>query len=102
MYILGNVLLGTSAVLDTILFMLTILVIASVIISWVNADPYNQIVRIIRMTTSPVYSYIRKKIPTHFGGLDLTPIIVLLAIQFSQIAIVNSLRMFANNLLIGA
>lgn len=100
-YVLGNILLGLASVLSSVLFVLMIAVIASAVISWVNADPYNQIVRIIRSITEPLYKVIRKKIPTTFGALDLTPIIVLLIIQFSQIAIVDSIRMFATNLTLG-
>jgi YggT family protein len=59
-----------------------IIVIASALISWVNPDPYNPIVRFLRSATEPVYSRIRRYIPAVAGGIDFTPIIVILAIVF--------------------
>lgn len=102
MYILGNLLLGLASVANSVLFVYTIIIIASAVISWVNADPNNQIVRIIHMLTEPVYKKLRQKIPTTIGGLDLTPVILLLLIQFIQIAVISSISMFGFSLVHGA
>jgi len=67
------------------------IVIISALISWVNPDPYNPIVRFLRNATEPVYRKIRKYIPTYFGGIDIAPLIVILIIVFLQIFLVNSL-----------
>ena len=56
-------------------------VIAGALISWVNPDPYNPIVQMISKLTTPAYVFIRKYIPTSINGIDLTPIILLLALQ---------------------
>lgn len=61
-----------------------LVIIARVIISWVNADPYNPIVRFIYNITEPVLAPIRQLIPTERIGLDLSPLIVLLIIQLIQ------------------
>ena len=59
-------------------------ILARVILSWVAPDPYNPIVRVVIQITEPVMAPARKILPP-MGGLDLSPIIVLLAIQFLQI-----------------
>jgi len=64
-------------------------VIIAALITWVNPDPYNPIVRFLRAVTEPVYYYIRRYIPTTFGGFDIAPIILILALQFLQILINN-------------
>ena len=72
-------------------------VVAAAIISWVNPDPYNPIVRFIHNITEPVLYRIRTKLPLDFGGIDFSPIIVILGIIFLQNFIVSSLfRMSAS------
>lgn len=95
MFIIGNILIGIAAVLNSLCFLANILIIASVIISWVGADPRNQLVRLILQMTEPVYSAIRRKIPTTYGSMDLTPIIALLIILFIQNGIIPSIHQIA-------
>lgn len=59
-------------------------VIARALISWVNPDPYNPIVRFLHNATDPVFYRIRRILPLHFGGMDLTPIALLIALTFSS------------------
>jgi YggT family protein len=71
-------------------------VIASAILSWVNPDPYNPIVRFLRGLTEPVYYRLRRYLPfLVVGGIDLTPIVVILLIQFLQIGLVGNLMELA-------
>lgn len=55
------------------------IVIIRVILSWVNADPYNQIVQFFVRATEPVLSKIRQFIPP-VGGLDLSPLVLIFAL----------------------
>jgi len=64
-------------------------VIIAALITWVNPDPYNPIVRFLYSVTEPVYRFIRRYIPTTFGGFDIAPIILILALNFLQILINN-------------
>jgi len=61
------------------------IIIISALISWVQPDPHNQVVRILYQLTEPVYRQIRRKIPTIFGGIDLAPVIVIFILQFFEI-----------------
>jgi YggT family protein len=57
------------------------LVIIAALISWVSPDPRNPIVRFLRVTTEPLFRPFRRLLPpSRTGGLDLSPIFVLLAI----------------------
>lgn len=81
---MGYIINGFAFVLDLVLNLVQLLVIASIIISWVNADPYNPIVRTITSVTEPIYRPFRRfthKIP---GNFDWTPLVVILVIVFLQ------------------
>mgnify|MGYP000362438306 CR=1 FL=1 len=59
-------------------------VLARIILSWVAPDPRNPLVLVVVQITEPVMAPARKLLPP-MGGFDLSPILVLLAIQFLQI-----------------
>jgi len=67
-------------VLSTILDVYTFILIARALISWVSPDPRNQIVQWLYRLTEPVLAPVRRVIPS-FGGLDLSVLVVLIAIQ---------------------
>jgi len=74
------------------------IVIARVVISWVNADPYNPIVRAIVSVTEPVLYRIRRSLPVFGGGFDFSPLIVWAGIIFLQTFLVRSLADLAMRL----
>jgi YggT family protein len=57
-------------------------VIIAALITWVNPDPANPIVQILRRLTEPVYRKMREFFPTSFNGMDFAPIILILILQF--------------------
>ncbi|GFM35346.1 YggT family protein [Desulfovibrio psychrotolerans] len=94
--IAGNFLMGIAGILDAILSLYFWIIIASAVLSWVNPDPYNPIVRIIRGLTEPAFYRVRKWLPfTYISGLDLSPVVLLLGIQFIKMFVVRSLYQFA-------
>jgi YggT family protein len=73
-------------------------IIARAILSWVNPDPYNPIVRFLYNITEPVLGWVRRRVPLIFGGLDLSPLLILLAIVFLQRFLVTTLWDLAQRL----
>lgn len=57
------------------------IVIARALVSWVNPDPYNPIVRFLYNATEPVLARMRRILPLQFGGFDLTPIALLILLS---------------------
>jgi YggT family protein len=58
-------------------------IIAAALMSWVSPDPRNPIVMFLRRVTEPVLEPVRRLLPPwKTWGLDLSPIIVLIAIHF--------------------
>lgn len=92
MFVLVNLVEAIIYVFDTVLSVYSFAVIGFCLISWVNPDPYNPIVRFLRGITEPALWRIRKYLPfTFMGGLDLSPIILLLGIQLFKIIVIKSL-----------
>jgi YggT family protein len=95
MFIFGNVLSGIAEVLDVILNIYMWIIIVRALISWVNPDPYNPIVRILTQVTEPVLRPIRKLVPPHRVGLDFSPLIAALIIIFLRSALIKTLYRIA-------
>ena len=91
MIIFANVLAGIATVLDMLLGMVIFLVIARAIISWVNPDPYNPLVRFLNSSTEPMLKPFRRYIPLIGGTIDITPIVLLLTLYFLKAALVTTL-----------
>ncbi|MDH5764054.1 MAG: YggT family protein [Nitrospinota bacterium] len=98
MYVLSNLLSALAIVLDMALTLYMWIIIIRALLSWVNPDPYNPIVQFLNSITEPLLHRIRKAVPMPGIGLDLSPIIVILAIIFLQAFLVQSLKMAALNL----
>jgi YggT family protein len=96
MFLFANFLIAAASVLGMLITLYTYVIIARAIISWVNPDPYNPIVRFLYNVTEPVLYRVRRTIPfAYAGGLDFSPLIVLLALYFLQLFLVRSLQDFA-------
>ena len=99
MYVFGQFLLAVARVVGVVLDVYTWVVIIAVVLSWVNADPYNPIVQAIRSVTEPVFRWVRRRVPfAVVGMLDLSPFLVLLGVYFLKIFLVNSLVLTAYRL----
>ena len=69
------------------------IIIAAALMSWVSPDPRNPIVMFLRQVTEPVLNPVRRLLPPwRTGGLDLSPLIVLLVIQFVDRVVLRSVR----------
>ena len=92
MVLVGNILLALAKIVelaDGLLTLYKYILIASVIISWVNADPYNPIVNFIHRATEPLLRRIRRHMPDT-GMLDLSPLVAFAAIYVLQIIVFNT------------
>lgn len=99
MYLLGYFVLAVANILNIALMAFMWIVIARAVLSWVNPDPYNPIVRFIHNVTEPVLYWVRRRLPVSLGGIDFSPVLVILAIYFLRSFVVNSLLRFSGSLL---
>ena len=99
MFVFGYFVMAIAKILNLVLLCFMWIVIARAVLSWVNPDPFNPIVRLIHNITEPVLYRIRALLPASFGGIDFSPIIVILVVIFLQTFFVNSLLRFSSSLL---
>jgi len=98
MLVFRNLLIAVATVFDYVLVIFMFITIARAVLSWVSPDPYNPIVRFIHNVTEPVLYQIRKRLPLMYGGIDFSPIVVILIIIFLRIFVVDSLEGLAESL----
>lgn len=98
MFAVGNLIAALASILDLALTIYMWVIIARALLSWVNPDPFNPIVQFLYKITEPVLGWVRERVPVVFGGLDLGPLLVLLAIIFLQRFLVATLFELARRL----
>lgn len=91
MFVLSNFIVAVARVIDIVLTVYMWIIIFRALISWVNPDPYNQIVIFLYRITEPVLAPIRRLIPMRNLGMDFSPVIVLLIIIFLKYFLVEVL-----------
>ncbi|HFQ80258.1 MAG TPA: YggT family protein [Desulfobacterales bacterium] len=95
MFVFANFLNAVATLVDFVLSAYMWVVIGRAVISWVNADPYNPIVRFLYDITEPVLARIRRFLPVAGGGIDFSPMVLILAIIFLQSFLVPTLHRLA-------
>lgn len=95
MFMISNFLFALAKLVEILLGVYMWIVIGRAILSWVNPDPYNPIVRFLHEVTEPVLSRIRRMIPAISGGIDFSPMILILAIYFLMSFLVPTLKHMA-------
>jgi YggT family protein len=91
MFFVGNFLAAVASVLNMLLSAYMWIIIIRALVSWVNPDPYNPIVQFLRLATDPLLYRVRRWVPSSFGGIDFSPLIVIAGIVFLQTFVVQSL-----------
>lgn len=96
MIVLANTLGAVAMVLDSLLNLYFWVVIIAAVLTWVRPDPYNPVVHTLRLLTEPVFYRVRKWLPfTYMSGLDLSPVVVLLAIELVNRIVIASMAQYA-------
>ncbi|MBT3182220.1 MAG: YggT family protein [Deltaproteobacteria bacterium] len=97
MSFLGYIILAIAKVLGLIINIYTMIVIIAALISWVNPDPYNPIVKILYGLTQPAFRLVRRCMPRALQSIriDISPIIVLIILVILETFLVNSLLQVA-------
>lgn len=96
MFVLGNLILALATVINIGLTIYMWIVIIRALISWVSPNPYNPIVQFLHRATEPVLWRVRRLLPFGGIGIDFSPIIVILAIYFLKLFLVQTLIQLAH------
>lgn len=82
MFVFGNLFNALAMLLDFVFQGLMLVLLVNALLSWVRPDPSNPIVMFLDRVSDVVCDPIRRLFPTVFGGLDVAPLIAMVAIQF--------------------
>jgi YggT family protein len=89
-FVLSDLLWAVARLLDYVFWAYLWIVVIRALLSWVNPDPWNPIVRFLYQATEPVLRPIRRRLP--MSGIDFSPMVVILAIYFLQWFLVRALE----------
>ena len=67
-------------------------IIIQAILSWVNPDPYNPVYSLLSSITAPLLRPVQRMMPS-MGGLDLSPMVVLIALMFLKKLVIYLFQM---------
>jgi YggT family protein len=95
MFVIGNFLNSLAVVIHIVLNLYMWILIARAVLSWVSPDPYNPIVRFLYNVTDPLLYRVRQMLPLQFGGVDLSPMVIIIAIIFLDSFLVRTLQQLA-------
>ena len=98
MFVLGNLLNAIAWVLDNVITLYLFIIVIHALLSWVRPDPFNPIVRILAMLSDFILDPIRRLIPMHSLGIDLSPIVAVLFLYFTKLFVVQTLHDLANRM----
>ena len=69
-----------AAIFAMLVQLYSLIILARILMSWVNIDPYSPLARAIYDLTEPVLAPVRNLLPPA-GGLDFSPIIVIILLN---------------------
>jgi len=95
MFVAQNFLMAVAQLIDFVLTAYMWIIIGRAVVSWVSADPYNPIVRFLYEATEPLLGRIRRVLPMSMGGIDFSPVILIMAIMFLQSFLIPTLKQLA-------
>jgi YggT family protein len=89
-YAWTNLIIFIAQTLDGLLTLYLYVVIIAALMTWIEPNPYNPIVRFLYSVTEPVFQWFREHIPVVMGGIDFSPLIVIIGIQLIQRVVIPS------------
>lgn len=95
MFVVTNFMVAIAQLINFVLTAYMWIVIARAVMSWVNPDPYNPIVQFLYRVTDPPLGWIRRFLPD-MGGIDFSPMVLILGIVFLQSFLVPTLMQIAS------
>jgi YggT family protein len=90
-FVVGNLLGGVAWLLHQVLLVYTFVILIHALLSWVRPDPFNPIVRTLARLSDFVLEPIRRLVPMQSLGIDLSPLLAILLLQFVDLVLVRSL-----------
>jgi len=84
---LMEIVIGLLGILNSLIMVYMWIIIIASLLTWVRPDPFNPIVQLLYRLSNPAYTLVRRYIPSTFNGIDLSPLIIIIALQVIQVLI---------------
>lgn len=96
----GNLIKALAQLIHLVIQIYILIIIIRAVISWLGNIPVNRFIIILRRLTDPVFRYVHKMLPfTIIGGIDISPIIIVIALYFIDSFLYSVLMGYAGQLL---
>jgi len=92
---IGNIIVGLGGILHNLVSVYIWVIIIASLLTWVRPDPSNPIVQILYRVTEPAYSLVRRYIPSVYNGIDLSPLIIIIALQVIDVILISMINSIA-------
>lgn len=89
--------LSVAELIQLAIYVFLFSILIQVIMSWINPGSYNPMLSVLYSLNEPLLTPARRIVPP-IGGLDLSPIVVMVALQLVAILLVGPLRQLAGTL----
>ena len=97
MFLIAELIRSLALLVSLVFNILYFLLVIRIILSWLNPDPYNEIVQIIYRVSDPILAPFRR-LPLQTGGMDFSPIVAFLVLSVLRNFVVNVLYRLAGSI----
>lgn len=94
----GLLIVSIASLLQLLIYVFIVAILIQVVLSWIAPDTYNPMTSILRSLCGPLLRPVRHRLPSP-GGLDLSPLVVLIVLQLILMLFVAPLADWGRNLL---
>ena len=95
--VIALLVLSVAEIVQLAIYVFLFSILIQVIMSWINPGSYNPMLSVLHSLNEPLLGPARRIVPP-IGGLDLSPIVVMVALQLVAILVVGPLRQLAGTL----
>ena len=95
--VIALLVLSVAEIVQLAIYVFLFSILIQVIMSWINPGSYNPLLGVLHSLNEPLLGPARRIVPP-IGGLDLSPIVVMVALQLIAILVVGPLRQIAGTL----
>ncbi len=94
MIVLGNLLKAIGAVGSMMINIYIFILVISAFLSWFAVSHYNPIVDAIFRITFPPLRWLRRRLPLVYGGIDFSPVVLIVILYFFKILIFDTIYIY--------
>ncbi|NIM13000.1 MAG: YggT family protein [Candidatus Aminicenantes bacterium] len=97
---MGRFLNALVQVISVAIYVYSVIILIRAVISWMGNIPTNNLIILLRRITDPVFRFVHRHLPfTIIGGIDISPIIIVMVLYLINTVIISTLGDYARQLM---